>query len=256
MSDEKKHILESLNVNLRYDGRKLDEYRKISVETSVVRNAEGSARVKIGNTEVIAGVKMSMEEPFSDTPDEGILMVGAELLPMSNPDFELGPPGIQAIELARVVDRGIRESKAVDLKQLVIEPGKKVWGLSLDIVTINDEGNLFDASALACIAALKDARFPEYDGEKIDYKKRTSKKLPLKKIPISITVMKIGNNYLVDPISEEEQMIDSRLTVATTEEGIICALQKGGNVPVTLEDVDKMISIAIEKSKEFRKYLN
>jgi len=119
MSEERKHLLNTLNLNLRYDGRKLDEYRKIVVETNCVKNAEGSARVKIGNTEVIAGVKMAIEKPYPDTPDEGMLMVGAELLPMSNPDFELGPPGIQAIELARVVDRAIRESKIVDMRNLL-----------------------------------------------------------------------------------------------------------------------------------------
>ena len=254
MSEERKHLLNTLNLNLRYDGRKLDEYRKIVVETNCVKNAEGSARVKIGNTEVIAGVKMAIEKPYPDTPDEGMLMVGAELLPMSNPDFELGPPGIQAIELARVVDRAIRESKIVDMKKLAITPGEKVWGLSIDIVTINDEGNLFDASALAAIAALKDTRFPEYDGTKIDYKKRTDKKLPIKKIPISVTVLKIGDKLLLDPTNEEEQILDSRLTVATTEDDIICALQKGGQFPLTEKNVVEMIGLATKKAAELRKY--
>ena len=134
MSNGKRHIMESLNINMRYDGRKLEEYRPVSVEYNVVNSAEGSARVKIGGTEVIAGIKMSMEKPFSDTPDEGTLMVGVELLPMSNPEFELGPPGIQAVELARVVDRGIREAKAIDVKKMVVVAGEKVWGVSVDMV--------------------------------------------------------------------------------------------------------------------------
>ncbi len=255
MSDDRKHILTTLGLNMRYDGRKLDEYRQVSVETGVVRNAEGSARVKIGGTTVIAGVKMSLEKPFPDTPDAGMLMVGAELLPLSNPDFELGPPGIQAIELARVVDRGIRESKAVDMKKLVIEPGEKVWGINVDIVTMNDEGNLFDASALAVISALRATRLPTIEEGKVDYKHITDKKLPVAKTPISVTVSKIGDKIFVDPTTEEEALIDSRLTVASMESGEICALQKGGIYPLTSEEVNAMVDLALNKSKELRKFV-
>src|SRR3989344_4544556 len=156
------HIISLLNANTRLDGRKLTEYRKpIEIEYGVVKTAEGSARVKMGETEVMVGVKLDVGEPYPDTPNEGTIIVGAELLPLSNPEFELGPPGIQAIELARVVDRGIRESKAIDFKKLCIEKGGKIWMVVIDICPINDAGNLFDASSLAAPAALKDARYPE-----------------------------------------------------------------------------------------------
>ncbi len=250
------HIISLLNANVRLDGRKLSEYRKpIEVEYDIVKTAEGSARVKIGETEVIVGVKMEVGEPYPDTPNEGTIIVGAELLPLSNPEFELGPPGIQAIELARVVDRGVRESKTIDFKKLCIEPGKKIWMLIIDICPLNDAGNLFDASSLAALAALKSTVYPSFDGEKIDYKQKTDKKLPLEKIPIAVTVIKIGDKFIVDPDTEEEKAIDSRLTVSSTEDGMLCALQKGGDFPLTVEDIDKMLDIGIEKGKELRKHL-
>jgi len=90
---------------------------------------------------VFAGVKLEIGTPYPDTPDEGGLMINTELIPLSNPEFESGPPGIQAIELSRVVDRGIRESKAIDMKKLCIEPKEKVWTVIVDIIPINDEGN-------------------------------------------------------------------------------------------------------------------
>ena len=171
------HILYLLDRGMRLDGRKNEEYRNnITVEYGVAKLAEGSARVVIGKTEVIAGIKMEVMTPFSDTPNEGIIMVGEELLPLSNPAFESGPPSVEAIELSRVVDRGIRESHAIELGKLCITAGEKVWCCSIDICPINDAGNLFDASCLAAIAALKDTKFPEYDGKKIDYKKLTNKK--------------------------------------------------------------------------------
>ncbi len=250
------HIINLLNAGTRLDGRKLAEYRKpIEVEYSVVKTAEGSARVKIGETDVIVGIKMEVGEPYPDMPDEGTIIVGAELLPLSNPEFELGPPGIQAIELARVVDRGIRESKTVDFKKLCIAPGEKVWLLIIDICPINDAGNLFDASSLAALAALSDAKYPAFDGEKVDYKQKTDKKLELEKAPIAVTVIKIGEKFIVDPDTEEEKVIDARLTVSSMEDGTLCALQKGGDFPLSLEEIDKMLEIGIEKGKELRKHL-
>lgn len=250
------HIISLLNANTRLDGRKLTEYRKpIEVEYGIIKTAEGSARVKIGETEVIVGVKMEVGEPYPDLPDEGTIIVGAELLPLSNPEFELGPPGIQAIELARVVDRGIRESKAINFKKLCIESGKKVWLLLIDICPLNDAGNLFDAASLAALAALKDAKFPAFDGEKVDYKQKTDKELPLEKMPIAVTVIKIGHNFIVDPDIEEEKAIDARLTVSSIEDGTLCALQKGGDFPLTVEEIDKLLEIGIEKGKELRGWL-
>src|SRR3989338_1763515 len=124
------HIIKLFESDMRLDGRKLTDFRKpVSIEYGIVNTAEGSARVKIGETDIIVGVKMEIMKPYPDTPDEGSIIVGAELLPLSNPDFELGPPGIEAIEIARVVDRGIRESKCIDLKKLCITKGEKVWGI-------------------------------------------------------------------------------------------------------------------------------
>ncbi|HEY9701086.1 MAG TPA: hypothetical protein V6C58_01475, partial [Allocoleopsis sp.] len=153
----KKHLKEALAKGVRYDGRAKDAFRNIEIKTGVVKTAEGSAHVKCGNTEVIAGVKMSLEKPFSDTPDEGILMVGAELLPMSNPRYESGPPDAAAIEVARVIDRGIRESKSLDNQRLCVKSGEQVWTINVDVCPLNSDGNLIDVGSIAAVAAILDA---------------------------------------------------------------------------------------------------
>ncbi|MGW8289540.1 MAG: exosome complex protein Rrp42, partial [Candidatus Bathyarchaeia archaeon] len=112
---KKKRIIELLESGKRTDGRGPTDYRDIKIESGVIERAEGSARVLLGKTEVIVGVKISTGTPFPDVPDTGVLTVNAELVPLASPDFEPGPPGEDAVELARVVDRGIRESKAIDL---------------------------------------------------------------------------------------------------------------------------------------------
>ncbi|MFH2028195.1 MAG: exosome complex protein Rrp42 [Nanoarchaeota archaeon] len=247
------HIIELAKSDMRLDGRKLLDYRQpITIETDVIKTACGSARVKIGGTEVMVGITFELGKPYPDSPDKGTIIVGAELYPLSNPEFELGPPGIQAIELARVVDRGIRESNAIDFKKLCIEKGEKVWIVAIDIAPINDEGNLPDAAALATLAALKVSKFPILDGDKIDYKAKRKTKLPLDKEPIEVTVHKIGDNFIVDLITEEEKETDARLTVAVLKDGTLCAMQKGGDSPLSKEDIEKMVDIAMDKSKELR----
>lgn len=250
----KDHIRQSLKNGVRLDGRKLDEIRQLTIETDVVSTAEGSCRVKFGEAEVLAGVKMAMEKPYDDTPDSGVLMVNSELLPMSNPEFESGPPSIQSIETARVIDRGIRESGTLDTKGLCIIKGEKVWSVAIDIVPINYDGNLIDHGGFAAMAALKTARYPtlEKDGT-VDYHKRTNDKLKLKEVPIPVTVCKIGDLLIVDPTADEEIVTDVRLTLTTLDDNTICAMQKGGDSPLTTEDIKKMVELAFKVSKELRK---
>ena len=253
------HLITLLEKGMREDGRGLLDYRKpVTVEYGVSpKSSEGSARVKIGSTEVVAGVKMEMGEPFPDTPDEGALMGGVELIPLSNPEFEAGPPQIEAIELSRVIDRGIRESGVLDMKKLCITKGEKVWVVFIDIYPLNDAGNLFDACALAACAALKDVRFPHLDEKTftIDYKKKTEKKLPLKELPVGVTVLKIKHLFIVDPTIEEWGTLDARLSVFTLPDGKLCALQKGGDAALTQENIFQMIDIAREKAQTLRKVL-
>jgi exosome complex component RRP42 len=181
-------------------------------------------------------------------------MINAELTPLSSEDYENGPPQIKAIELARVIDRGIREAKAIDLKKLCVVPGEKAWFVSIDLVTINDEGNLFDVCALAAIAALKSAKFPVVDKTTgvVNYKEKTDVSVPLNKEPLSVTIYLINGNLLVDPTIQEEKSYDARLTVASDAKGTISAMQKGGETPLTTEQVNAMVKLAMQKATELR----
>jgi len=120
-------ITKQLKEGKRGDGRGVLDFREASITTNYVPRAAGSAMVQLGKTRVLAGVKIESGEPFPDTPNSGVLTTNVELLPMAFPTFEAGPPNETSIEIARVVDRGIRESKMIDTQKLVIEPGKKVW---------------------------------------------------------------------------------------------------------------------------------
>jgi len=211
----------------------------------------------LGKTEVLVGVKVETGEPFSDTPNEGVLTVNAELVPLASPTFEPGPPDENSIELARVVDRGIRESKAIDNEKLCIEPGKKVFVVFVDVYVLNHDGNLIDASALAAMAALLNTKMPNYEIKDGELKiKQGYTPLPMKSHPITVTIGKINNYLLVDPWLEEEQVMEARISFAFNDDGNICAIQKGGSGYFTPQQILEASKIAQEKAAELRKKLD
>lgn len=231
----------------RIDGRKFDETRTTIVNTNFVPRAQGSAEVRLGNTRVVVGVKIEEGEPFPDTPDSGILTTNAELLPMASPTFESGPPSPNAIELARVVDRGIRESKMIDLEKLAIKAGEKVWVVFVDMHILDYDGNLIDACALGAVAALLEAKVPasQIGGE--DYP------LPINHVPVTITFAKIGSNMLADPNLEEEEVASARLSVATNEKGAVVAMQKGLGGSISQEELFTAVDTSMKLGKDIRK---
>lgn len=254
---EEKNILDLLKQDKRIDGRGLTEYRELRIEPNIIEKANGSARVTLGKTQVIAGVKVEAGKPFPDTPNEGALAVNAELAPIAHPSFESGPPGEEAIELARVVDRSIRESNAIDREKLCIESGKKVFVVFIDLNIMDHDGNLIDASTLAALVALLSSKINEYelkDGE-IIYKSE-QKPLPVSDCPIAITFAKLDEILVLDPCLREEAVMKSRLTVGVNEKGSICAMQKGGLGKFNIDEIKKATKLATEKSPEIRKKIS
>jgi exosome complex component RRP42 len=251
----KKKIEEVIEKGKRLDERGLLEYRKIEIKTNVSAKAEGSAWVKVGDTEVIAGVKLDAVEPYRDSPDSGNLSVGAELNPMASDRFELGAPDIQAIELARLVDRGVRNSECIDFKKLCIKEGEKVWSVMIDVYPINDAGSLIDICNIAAVAALKSAFFPEYKDDKVQYGELTDKKLPLNDLPITVTVYKIDDKFIIDPSTDEEDASCTRVTFTMTfPEEVINSMQKTGE-KLSEEEILSMRDIALKEGKKLHKQI-
>jgi len=254
---KQKQIAQQIEAGKRLDGRGLTDYRELTVEEGLIERAEGSARVHLGKTEVLVGVKIENGEPFSDTPNDGVLTVNAELVPLAYPSFEPGPPDENSIELARIVDRGIRESKAIDTAKLCIEPGKKVFVVFVDIYVLNHDGNMIDASALAAVSALVNTKMPNYEVEDGEVKEKTGySPLPLKSHPITVTIAKINDKLIVDPGIEEEQVMDARISMAINDEGNICAIQKGGAGFFSPQKILEASKLAQAKSAELRKKLD
>lgn len=57
--------------NFRYDGRTRSEYRPMELETDIVPHANGSARLRLANTDILVGVKVEIDRPSVEHPDKG-----------------------------------------------------------------------------------------------------------------------------------------------------------------------------------------
>jgi exosome complex component RRP42 len=247
---KKDYVLSKLRDGERIDGRKFDEFRKIEIYPNIFEKAEGSALVKLGNTQVVVGIKMQPGEPFPDTPDRGVIITNAELVPLASPTFEPGPPDEGSIELARVVDRGIRESEAIDLNKLCIEEGEKVWLVFIDIHALDDDGNLLDASSIAAIAALLNTKVP---AERFDLGEDYL--LPVRDLPISVTSLIVNNRFLVDPSRDEMSVGDNTMTISTDQDDNVVAMQKSGSYLLNEDLFEQILDTSIEKAREIRELL-
>ena len=254
---KKVQILELLAQGKRTDGRGFEEPRKITIQPNAIPKANGSARILLGETEVVCGIKIQPDRPFPDMGDKGIFICTAELLPLSHPSVETGPPGPAVIELARVVDRGIRESHMVDVSQLVIEKNKSVVGVFADNVVVDYDGNLFDACSYAATAAILSSKMPKWnmvddiptlvDGEESP--------VPVTTIPVSVTMGRIGSYILVDPNADEWSCMDARITITSDSDGNICALQKGGSDGFTQDEIVRCGEISVRVGAKIREQL-
>ena len=250
-------ILDLLQEGKRIDGRALDEIRPLSIDTDVIPNANGSARVRLGDTEVVSGIKVQPDRPFPDMGDKGIFICTAEILPLAHPSAETGPPPPAVIELARVVDRGIRESGMIDLSQMVLEEDKSVIGIFADNVITDHDGNLFDACSYSSVAAIMTSKIPKWeikDDKPVMVEGEVSD-APITTIPVSITMGRIGEFIIIDPNLDEWECLDARITITTNSDGNIVALQKGGSAGFTFDQLVKCSELSISAGPKIREII-
>jgi exosome complex component RRP42 len=241
------HLLELARGGKRLDGRGPNEMRPVSFEFGFVASADGSALVHLGETTVLSGIKLEPGKPFPDTPNAGVLTTNAELIPLSSPTFEPGPPHPRAIEVSRVVDRAIRAAETIDLKKLCVTPAEKCWTCFVDIHVLDHAGNLIDASMLAAVAALANSTLPAKRFEVGE-----DHPLEVDHYPVETTFCRLGDTLVVDPSFEEESAAQGRITIATDEVGNIVAMQKGLVGAFAPEEVKSLVERAFEHGDRLR----
>jgi exosome complex component RRP42 len=242
----------------RPDGRGFEEFREINYEMDYIGTAEGSCLIFFGGTQILVAVKIGTGQPYPDSPDKGTLITSAELVPSASPEVESGRPmyNEKYLEIARVVDRSIRESQMIDMEKMCIEEGELVRTVFVDIHILDDLGNLIDAATLGAMLALRTAKMKKYeikDGEPVELDE--TEPLPIEGAPISCSVAKFVDSLIVDPTHEEEIAMDSKIVIGIDEEEHIRAMQKSGSGPWTVSQLQAAIDLAMKTVADLRKKL-
>ncbi|PAN06417.1 hypothetical protein PAHAL_1G262800 [Panicum hallii] len=255
--NEREFIESALQSDLRVDGRHSFDFRKLKISFG---REDGSSEVQLGETHVLGYVTAQLVQPYRDRPNEGTLAIFTEFSPMADPAFEPGRPGESAIELGRVIDRGLRESRAVDMESLCVVAGKHVWSVRVDLHILDNGGNLIDAANIAALAALSTFRRPECtvggdDGQQVivhDPEVRDPLPLTIHHMPIAVTFAYFGegNIVVVDPTYKEEAVMGGRMTATINSNGDICAIQKAGGEGVMSSVVMQCLRIASVKAAD------
>ncbi|KAL9253980.1 Exosome complex component RRP45B-like protein [Drosera capensis] len=246
-----------LSEQRRIDARKPSEYRELIITFG---GEDGSCEVQLGDTHVMAFVTAQLVKPYQDRRNEGTLTIFSEFSPMADPSFEAGRPGESAVELGRMIDRGLRESRAVDMESLCILAGKLVWSIRLDLHILDNGGNLVDAANIAALAALLTFRRPECSlvGDESEevflHPPEAREPLPLivHHLPIAVTFVFLTeeNIPVIDPNHYEEAVMKGRMTITLNTNGDVCAIQKAGGVGVTHDVIMDCLLAASDKASD------
>ncbi|CAN1300259.1 Exosome complex exonuclease RRP42 [Linum perenne] len=261
---EQHFIKGGIDHNIRCDGRKRDSYRPIFVETGVIPQANGSARIRMGATEVIASVKAELGRPSALHPDKGKVAIFVDCSPVAEPTFE-GRGGEELSAELSVTLQGCLlggtsgAGAGIDLKSLIVAEGKICWDLYIDGLVISSDGNLLDSLGAAIKASLANTAIPRVnvsagaagdEQPEVDISDEEFLQFDTSAVPVIITLTKIGRHYIVDATSEEESQMSSAVSISINRKGHICGLTKRGGAGLDPSVISDMVSVAQHLSEQ------
>jgi len=248
---ERLYIKKGVELNVRNDGRSRMDYRFFTVKTDVIPHASGSCRLKLGRTDVLVSIKAELMQPDAETPNFGKLKCSVDCTRSSVLEGDEALKNLN-ITLTSGLSKLLSESKTLDLASLCIIKGKQVWFLYLDAMVLDIGGNLLDALSIASYAALSTTKLPyvkvvtgeEEEETEIEVSDDPYESKPLvgvEKLPITVSLAKIGSGFVVDGTAEEEQCMSACVSVSVNKSGQICGIHKTGAGGISSTALQEML---------------
>jgi exosome complex component RRP42 len=249
---ERRFLIDGVASEIRNDGRASGTFRRVVLETGVLEQTSGSARVRVGASDVTVGVKLQVAVPHADAPNVGLVECGVECAPLVAAD------AASTADLAQSLHRAWAHGRCLDLAQLCIAPGKLCWCVYVDAVVHSGDGNLLDVLSIAARAALHNTRVPAVravpasSGDagldavelEVDSDVAAGAPLNLARVPVCVTLTRIGKYFVVDATREEQLCSSGSLTVAINAHGRTTALEKRGSASIDPGTVFSMLHTA------------
>jgi ribonuclease PH len=200
----------------RLDGRRIDQLRPASIETGVLRNAEGSARITMGETVVLCAASVDERvPPFLKGKGRGWVTAEYGMLPRSTNDRMLreavqGRQGGRTMEIQRLIGRSLRG--IVDLESV----GERTIILDCDV--LEADGGTRTASVTGACVALHQALTYLVEQEKIPYH-------PMRDLVAAVSVGILGSEVCLDLCYEEDARSEVDFNVVATGSGLLVEVQ-------------------------------
>lgn len=220
---------------MRVDGRKADELRPVKIERSVVKFAEGSCLIQMGDTHMhVTATVEDRVPPFLKGTGSGWLTAEYSMLPRSGRqrnqrDAHRGPNG-RSMEIQRLIGRALRT--VVDLERL----GERT--ITIDCDAILADGGTRTASITAAYVALSEA---------MDWmvSNRMVKKNLIKEPLAAISVGVVNGVELLDLCYEEDSKAQTDMNVVMTESGKFIEIQGTAEAePFGADTLGRMLALA------------
>ena len=222
----------------RTGGRRPDEMREASIRTDVMKFAEGSALIEMGDTRVLATGSVERRVPrFLDEHKSGWITAEYSMLPRathtrSQREVSRGRPSGRTSEIQRLIGRSLRA--AIDLSAM---PG---WTLTVDCDVLQADGGTRTASItggyVAAVQALSQIflagdipRWPIVDGL------------------ASISVGVVEGTPCLDLEYIEDSRADVDMNLVATGAGHLVEIQgTGEGSTFTREELDTLVDLGLK----------
>lgn len=259
---EKRFIIHGVQDDLRCDGRGCEDYRHLEMEVGLISNTHGSSRLRIGNTELLVGIKVELEKPSPNLPNQGVVEFNVDCSPNATPQFQgRGGDDLSAI-IKSLLTRAYKNRLAVNLEKLCVIPKRNCWALYVDVLILECGGNLLDAVSIGVLAALSNTTIPKLtvragdEGEaeiNLPDDPLDAEPLDTSHCPIFVTLCKVGHRHIVDATAEEEACCLARMVLAITRDGKVMAVRKDGSGSLDPESINEMIETGNKVGKQLHR---
>ena len=256
---EHQFILQCVQNGDRLEHRQMLEHRNIKISFGI---DHGCCTVDLGKTKVMAQVSCVLDRPKESRPNEGRVNVHVELSTIAYPSFDPTKPGELGITIQRMLEKSLLFSRAIDLEELCVRVGEKVWALHLYVHILSHDGNLVDCSYIAAITALKHFRRPDITvvGQEViihSVEEKNPLPLTLHHMPLCISIAFFNDcdTFAVDPSYLEEKVMDGLMMISMNKHREMCGLQMSGEMRVTKEQILRCTDIAYSKIKSISSFI-
>ncbi len=233
---------------MRPSGRKFNQLREISIETSILKYAEGSCLVKFGNTHVMCSASLDDSVPrFLKGRGNGWITAEYGMLPRStkdrmNREASNGKQGGRTLEIQRLIGRSMRA--AVDLKAL----GERQIYIDCDV--INADGGTRTAAITGSYIALNLAI-------RLMMEKKIIRANPLITQVAAISCGIYKDNAVIDLDYAEDSNAEVDANFVFNQKGNLIEIQgTGEESDFTTEQLLEMLKLASEGCSELFRLQN